>query len=257
MKAIVLVAFGSAYIQGIKDSIDLLKLDLEKKFKGYTIMTTFTSKKVISLLKERHNYYVPHISSTLFNLVNDGYKEVYLVPLHVIEGAQFKQLLKLKSEYEYSFDRIELLKPLLSYKEEKVKEIYSIVEGLKGDMEDGDILLVGHGSLKDSNDVYKNIKTEFDELLGKRFYMATLEGENTFERTIKEIKENNVEHITIKTLLIIPGKHYINDICEGEYSLVKRLENEGINVSISKSSLLQYEDIRKIYTDDIEARITK
>ena len=77
MKAIILVAFGSASLQGIRDSIELLEEDLREEFNNeYTIFKAFTSKKVISLLKERHNYVIPYLSELLFNLANDGYEEV-------------------------------------------------------------------------------------------------------------------------------------------------------------------------------------
>ena len=55
-KAIVLVAFGSANLEGIKQSIGLLEQDLNEYFDGeYTVLKAFTSNKIIELLKERHD----------------------------------------------------------------------------------------------------------------------------------------------------------------------------------------------------------
>ena len=54
-KAIVLVAFGSTNLEGIKKSIGLLEKDLNNYFgKEYTIFKAFTSNKIIELLKEKN-----------------------------------------------------------------------------------------------------------------------------------------------------------------------------------------------------------
>ena len=78
-KAIVLVAFGSANLDGIKKSIGLLEKDLDSYFgEEYTTFKAFTSNKIIDLLKEMYDYVVPHLSKVLFNLVNQGYEEVII-----------------------------------------------------------------------------------------------------------------------------------------------------------------------------------
>ena len=52
-KAIVLVAFGSVNLEGIKQSIGLLEDDLNEYFAGeYTVFKAFTSNKIIKLLKD-------------------------------------------------------------------------------------------------------------------------------------------------------------------------------------------------------------
>ena len=120
MKAIILVAFGSASLQGIRDSIELLEEDLREEFNNeYTIFKAFTSKKVISLLKERHNYVIPYLSELLFNLANDGYEEVNIVPLHMMKGKGYQGLVDIRNEYSYSFKKLRLLDTLLGSEEDK------------------------------------------------------------------------------------------------------------------------------------------
>ncbi|MDU3722145.1 MAG: sirohydrochlorin cobaltochelatase, partial [Clostridium celatum] len=122
-------------------------------------------------------------------------------------------------------------------------------------MEDGKILLSGHGSKEDSNSIYSKIEYEFNKRYKDKFYMATLEGSNTFDKVLSKLKRDDVKSITIKPLLIIPGKHYIHDISEGENSYVGILRSNGIITSISKSSLLQYKKIRQLYIDNIKMAI--
>ena len=257
MKAIILVAFGSASLQGIRDSIELLEEDLREEFNNeYTIFKAFTSKKVISLLKERHNYVIPYLSELLFNLANDGYEEVNIVPLHMMKGKGYQGLVDIRNEYSYSFKKLRLLDTLLGSEEDKQeKTIRNMVTAMDEHMEDGKILLSGHGSKEDSNSIYSKIEYEFNKRYKDKFYMATLEGSNTFDKVLSKLKRDDVKSITIKPLLIIPGKHYIHDISEGENSYVGILRSNGIITSISKSSLLQYKKITQLYIDNIKMAI--
>ena len=43
------------------------------------------------------------------------------------------------------------------------------------------------------------------------FYMATLEGERTIDKAIKNIINDEIDSLVIKPLFMIPGKHVISD----------------------------------------------
>ena len=121
-KAIVLVAFGSANLDGIKQSIGLLEQDLNEYFAGeYTVLKAFTSNKIIELLKERHDYVIPHLSKALFNLVNQGYEEVIIQPLHIMSTSDIKRIEEVVDEYKYSMKRIVICNTLFSDEEEVVE----------------------------------------------------------------------------------------------------------------------------------------
>ena len=247
-KAIVLVAFGSAYLDGIKNSIMLLEEEFANEFNDeYLIITAFTSKKVISLLKERYNFFIPHITEALFNLANDGYDEVIIQPLHMIEGSGYNALKEIVNEYTYSFKKISLNDSLI-YNDESINKL---IDCLINSMEKGPILLAGHGLKNDSNEIYYKIKKSLSEKLDSNIYLATIEGDITIDNAIKEIKGDGIDEVTIKPLFIIPGKHIINDICTGSNSWKEKLEKEGIEVKLSKTSLLQYEEVRRMFINKV------
>ena len=159
-KAIVLVAFGSANLEGIKQSIGLLEQDLNEYFAGeYTVLKAFTSNKIIELLKERHDYVIPHLSKALFNLVNQGYEEVIIQPLHIMSTSDIKRIEEVVDEYKYSMKRIVICNTLFSDEEEVlIKESNEIANIIWDDSEKNDILLVGHGSKKNSKKIYEDDK---------------------------------------------------------------------------------------------------
>ena len=114
-KAIVLTAFGSADLDAIKKSIGLLEKDLNNYLsKEYTVVKSFTSNKIIELLKERHDYVVPHLSKVLFNLVNQGYEEVIIQPLHIMSGRDKKLIEEIVDEYKYSVKKLVISKSLFN-----------------------------------------------------------------------------------------------------------------------------------------------
>ena len=252
-KAIVLVAFGSANLEGIKKSIGLLEKDLEKCFgEGYTILKAFTSNKVIDLLKERYDYVVPHLSKVLFNLVNQGYEEVIIQPLHIMSGRDKNQIEETVNEYKYSMKKLVISKSLFTEEEENLnKESYEVGGIISENIGNNDILLVGHGSKRSSNKLYDVIEEAVRNITDKRVYMATLEGEKTIDTVIEKLVRDKVNNLIVKPLFIIPGKHVVSDISIGEGSWIEMLRERNINITINEDSLLQYEKIRKLYIRNI------
>lgn len=256
-KAIVLVAFGSTNLEGIKKSIGLLESDFNKYFGDeYTITKAFTSNKIIKLLKERHDYVIPHLSKALFNLANHGYEEVIIQPLHIMSNNDMIQIKEIVEEYKYSINKLVISKALFTDDKEKLfEECYEFAKIICEDLGDNDVLLVGHGSKMSSNKLYYVIEEAVKELCNKKVYMATLEGEKDVDTVIKELERDNIKNIIIKPLFIIPGKHVINDISYGKNSLIEKLEAKGINAIMYKNSLLQYTKIRNLYIKNIKKYI--
>lgn len=253
-KAILLVAFGSSNLEGINESICLLEKDLKDKFgREFTIFKAFTSKRIISLLKEKHNVFIPHITEALFNLANDEYSEVIIQPLHMMTGKETIEIQKIIDEYSYSFKKLKVAKTLLEYEGDiLIDESKKIAEALYDESEVCNILLAGHGSKESSNEPYHIIYNSLSKIVEKKLYMATLEGDNTFEDILKEIQEDNIKDILIKPLFIIPGKHVMSDILGKDESWIKKLQDNGINVLVKNKSLLKYKNIRNIYIENIQ-----
>ena len=258
-KAIVLVAFGSANLDCIKKSIGLLEKDLDSCFgEEYTIFKAFTSNKIIDLLKERYDYVVPHLSKVLFNLVNQGYEEVIIQPLHIMIGRDKSQIEEIVNEYKYSMKKLVISKALFTDEDEKLnKESYEIGNIICENIGNNDILLVGHGSKRSSNKLYDLIEEAVRDITHKKVYMATLEGEKTIETVIKNLVKDEVNNLIVKPLFIIPGKLVIADISTGEGSWIEMLKEKNINVTINENSFLQYEKIRKLYIKNIKDVIKK
>lgn len=258
-KAIILTAFGSANLDGIKKSIGLLENDLSKYFGDeYIIIKAFTSNRIIDILKEKHNYVIPHLSKALFNLSNHGYEEVIIQPLHIMSSNDIGQIKEIVDEYKYSMKKLVVSKALFTDDREKLlEESYQIANIICEDLGNSDVLLVGHGSRRSSNKLYYVIEEAVKKVCKKKVYMATLEGEKNIDTVIEELERDNIKNIVLKSLFIIPGKHVINDISCGKNSVMEKIQGKGINIFMDKNSLLQYEKIRGLYINNIKSYIDK
>ena len=65
-------------------------------------------------------------------------------------------------------------------------------------------------------------------------------------------KKNKVKNILIIPIFLMNGRHIIMDISEGENSWKSILESEGLRVECLMNSLLQYNEIRKLYIEMLD-----
>ena len=100
--------------------------------------------------------------------------------------------------------------------------------------------------------IYNEIKKKTERMSKVKIYMATLEGKNSLEKAIEKIKKNKVKNILIIPIFLMKGRHIIMDISEGENSWKSILESEGLRVECLMNSLLQYNEIRKLYIEMLD-----
>ena len=63
----------------------------------------------------------------LFNLVNQGYEEVIIQPLHIMSGRDKNQIEEIVNEYKYSVKKLVISKALFTDEHDKLnKESYEV-----------------------------------------------------------------------------------------------------------------------------------
>lgn len=256
-KAIIIVSFGTVNLEGLK-VIEDFEAEVAAKFSGnYRVYKVFTSSVISNLLLNKHGKVVPRLEEVLFRLNNEKYKEVYIQPLHIINGNEYNSIEKTIKEYDYSFSKIILGEALIGNRSDE--ENYScnlICDAIKENVNEKDnILLIGHGSKTVNYNVYNCLKNNLKEKGYKNTYIGTLEGEVKKEDIVKSLIKDKVKDVTIIPILMLPGSHIKKDIFGSENSWKVLLENEGISVKSIEKSLLQYSDIREYYMHKIEKHL--
>ena len=277
-RAVLIVSFGSSnldaykqvesFIKNIKDSID----------KELFIQCVFTSNILIKRMKEKNNIDILNVKEALEILFNDGYKEVILQPLHMIDGKDCDSLRNILEENKDRFNYIKLNPTLLINKGKNTKEsALNIANAIKDNVnKDRCVVLVGHGSNRCqdnccytsigineccgdngnvcNDDCYQEIEKALQSIGYKYVIIGTLEGSRTRSVVLKELKDKKIDDVIIMPLLVLPGNHIIKDI-KGDNSWESLFNENDINVEVNLKSLLEYEKIQKLYIDMINEAI--
>ena len=256
-KAIVIVTFGTTNLDGLKVIEDYEK-EIREYFNGkYKVCKAFTSSSISNVLFNKHGKVVPRLEEVLFNLSNDRYSEVYIQPLHIIEGSEYSSILKTIKEYNYSFSKLTLGKVIMGNKEnELVEGCNLIVDSMESELDKNqNIVLVGHGSKTIDTESYKYLKNVFIERGYKNVFLGTLEGDNKKDDILKELRINEVEEVCMAPILMLPGNHIVRDIFGEKGSWECLFKENKIKVSSVKKSLLEYPMIKDYYINLINSNV--
>lgn len=258
-KAILLVSFGTANKDAIKNNIEKMEEEIRKEFNNeYLVLKAFTSKILIRILKAKENISVPRVDEALFYLSSECYEEVIIQPLSVMNGKDYEGIKEVMKNYSYAFKSLKIGNTLLGFREKELEEACDIViDAISKEIpKDKNIVLVGHGSKTESEESYYKLEERFNELGYKKLLIGTIDGERNIDIIINELKKKEVKEVLLMPILILSGNHLRRDIESGEKSWVEKLKNEGINVEVNMKPLLEYEKIRNIYLKEIRRLIT-
>lgn len=225
-------------------------------------------------MKEKNNIEILNIKEALDNLFNNDYEEVILQPLHMIDGKDCDSLRNILEENRGRFNNIKLNPTLLINKGKNTSESASnIANAIKNNIDkDKSVVLVGHGSNRCSDnccytsinineccgtdgsvcndDCYQEIEKSLARIGYNKIIIGTLEGSRTREVVLKELKEKEIDKVIIMPLLVLPGNHILKDI-RGDNSWESLFNENNIKTEVILKSLLEYEDIQKLYIDMI------
>ena len=163
--------------------------------------------------------------------------------MHILDGIEYSKL-------DDKFGKIS--KPLLADDEDFKK----IVENKEfNDLEGNDaIVFMGHGTESEADYTYQKLQDEYLKAGKNNIFIATVEGKVTIEDIIEKMKEKDFKRILLKPLMIVAGDHAKNDMSsDDEDSWKTMLKNEGYEVTSVLKGMGEYEFIRKMFMDKLEA----
>lgn len=255
-KAILVVSFGTSYIDTLKATIEKAENQIRDYFNDYDTYRAFTSHKIIKKLKEKHEMLIDTPEEILEKLYDEGYDEVIMQPLHIIPGEEFIYINKIGELYKDKFKSLKIGRPIFYYQGiEELPQDYSLfIEATKELYESNKaVVLMGHGTAHPSNSVYGCLQAVFEDEGYENVFVGTVEGYPNFESVIKRLKRKNISEVTVAPLMVVAGDHARNDMASDEEdSLKSMLEEEGIKVNIHMKGLGENEKFNELYINRIE-----
>ena len=255
-KAILVVSFGTSYLDTLEKTIEKAEKQIRDNFSEYDIYRAFTSHKIIKKLKEKYEIFIETPEEMLEKLYENGYEEIIMQPLHMIPGEEFIYINKIADSFKEKFEILKVGRPIFYYQGiEELPQDYSLfIEATKELYEENNaVVLMGHGTAHPANSVYGCLQAVFEDEGYENVFVTTVEGYPNFENVIKRLRRRNISEVTIAPLMVVAGDHARNDMASDEdESLKSMLEAEGIKVNVHMRGLGESERFNQLYINRID-----
>ena len=242
-KAILVTSFGTSHKDTRKKCLDSIQREVEEKYGSENVERAYTSRIIRRIIEKNEGIHIFDQEEGLKALKDRGFEKIITMSLHILDGIEYSKL-------DDKFGKIS--KPLLADDEDFKK----IVENKEfNDLEGDDaIVFMGHGTESEADYAYQKLQEEYLKAGKNNIFIATVEGKVTIKDVIEKMKEKDFKRILLKPLMIVAGDHAKNDMSsDDEDSWKTILKNEGYEVTSVLKGMGEYEFIRKMFMDKLEA----
>lgn len=254
-KAMLVVSFGTTYLEAKKNSIDATVNYIKDRFPNYDIFQAYTSV-IIRKKLSKIGIDIDDVKSALEKLQKQGYKDIIIVSLHLIAGHEYeKKILSIVDKHRESFDNISITRPML-YDEKDYAKMADILEKIYLDTEKP-IVLMGHGTDHKNDIVYENLQRELDKKNKDKYHIATVEGSIGINDIIKKLSYKGIKKVSLTPFMLVCGDHANNDMAgDEEDSWINILKKESIKSDLILKGLGEYKEIREYFVEKILEKIS-
>jgi len=257
-KGILVVSFGTSYPETRKVTIKATEEKIAKEYPDYDVRRAFTSQMIINIIEKRDGIVIDNPREALSKMKAEGFSEVIIQPLHIMEGSEYNDLEKTYYDFEGTFEKFELGRSLLS----TIDDYKVGVEALKTqlpEMSDGEgVVLMGHGTHHSANATYACFQSVLKTKGVDNVYVGTVEGYPAYEDVVKSLKNDGVDQVTLMPFMVVAGDHAQNDMAsDAEDSWKTMLENEGFDVEIYLHGLGENLSFQNMYVEHVQESISR
>ena len=242
-KAILVTSFGTSHKDTRKKCLDSIQREVEEKYGNENVERAYTSGIIRRIIEKNEGIHIFDQKEGLKVLKDKGFEEIITMSLHILDGIEYSKL-------DDKFGKIS--KPLLADDEDFEK----IVENKEfNDLEGNDaIVFMGHGTESEADYAYQKLQEEYLKAGKNNIFIATVDGKVTIKDVIEKMKGKGFKKILLKPFMIVAGDHAKNDMSsDDEDSWKTILKNEGYEVTSVLKGMGEYEFIRKMFMDKLEA----
>lgn len=236
-RGIIIASFGTSYEETRRLCIESVENKIKEEYQDDYVIRAFTSRMIIKKLKERDNLHIFNEQEAVKNMKEKGIEDIYIQPLHIIQGHEYEKLLSLGAKVG---------RPLLDTE----LDYTAIVEGLDlGNLQDNEALVfMGHGSDHTADESYGKLESVYRNKGKDNVFIATVEGSITIEDVIERLKAKDIKKVKLMPFMLVAGDHAINDMASDEEDSWKTmLEREGFEVEVELRGLGEFELIQDLY----------
>ena len=253
MEGLLSVSFGTSYEETRIKTIDAIEKGLRAAFPERAFYSAWTSGRIIEKVKAERGEHHDTLEQAFERLTADGIDDVVVSTTCLMQGGEMAKVAKATQEWGSGGGRTACMAaPLLSSAEDRrsvariIRDQFSLMVGKDA------LLLMGHGSPVGSNQVYRDLQDDLRSLGCTRFFVATVEGEPTFDDALPLIQASKAKRVVLAPLMIVAGDHACNDLAgDSEDSWANRLRASGFEAEAVLKGLGEYEGIHQLVCDHV------
>ena len=260
-QAILVVAFGTTVEHARVRQIDAVVNYIQHQYTDYEVRLAFTSRIIVKRLRDRGEVIHTEIG-TLEALIEEGFQDIVVQPLHFTGGEEFDKLKQNIMAYEGqgALQKLRIGRPLLYFmgQDERPDDYDILIDEFIRPLlatevvgDDDGIVFIGHGGLNVGNACYGVLQLKlFRKQLGM-VRIAALESYPQLHDVAlpwEWADGQKPKRIHLHPLLLVAGDHALNDIFgDDEDSIEQQLRAAGYEVVRHEKGLGEYECIQKLY----------
>lgn len=257
-KALLVVSFGSSFIENREAAIDATEKVIADAFPNYDFYRAFTSQIIIDVYADRDGIEIDNVSTAIEKIYKAGYGEVLVVPTLVINGEEQEEMSEDLEPFVDKFAEFTISTPLLSSYDDYVALVNAMTTEMPETAEGEAIVLMGHGTPHDGNSAYGTLDYIFKDEGYDNVFVGTVEGFPTFDTVLKYLNAGDYKKVTLMPAMIVAGDHAHNDMAGDEEDSWKNLlKAEGYDVECMLHGLGELPAIQNQFVEHAKAALAE
>ena len=254
-KELLVVSFGTSYLNSCRLTIGAIEDALEKAFPGYDLRRSFTSQMIINHLKRRDGISIDNVTQALDRAVSNGVKNLVIQPTHIMDGFEYQKLVTVANRYQDAFLSLSIGTPLLTSDEDFQIVADALAASVAAyDDEKTAICFMGHGTEAASNEVYARMQKLLWDSGWAHYFIGTMEAAPTAEDILAMVKTGNYSRVLLQPMMIVAGGHVNHHMAgEGSDSWKHIFESAGYEVVCQVRGLGELEAVRNLLVKHAQA----
>lgn len=253
MEALLSASFGTSYEETRAKTIDAVEERLRGQYPDWAFYSAWTSGRIIAKVKKERGEHHDTLDEAFERMAADGVDDVVVSTMCLMQGAESKKIETAAKEWAKAGKRsIRVARPLLSSAADRKRVAQVLCDEFAAVGEGDALLLMGHGSPYAPNDVYRDLQSELHASGKTSFFVATVEGEPTFEDALPLLKESGARCVYLAPLMMVAGDHAANDLAgDDDDSWASLLAAQGFQVKPVLKGLGEYAGIHQLVCDHV------
>lgn len=257
-RGMLFVSFGTSHEDTRIKTIDAIEAKIHAAFPNCTPYSAWTSGVIIKKVKAERGEHHDTLEEALARMTADGIEDLIVSTTCLIDGAEMAKIKKAVWAWADENDVLtHVADPLMASTYDRAAVAQAICDEFSFIGKDEALLLMGHGTSEEgfveTNAVYGKLQDELHAKGRPRFFVATVEGEPTFDDALKLIEECRARCVYLAPLMIVAGDHAKNDLAgDGEDSWASQLKARSLQVKAVLKGLGEYDGIQQLACDHVD-----